>query len=75
MTKRVYQMLTKIVIIFILFAVIFALGASLYFLVKDKSDSSRTVNALTWRIIFTLILIVFILFGCYFGWIHPNQLF
>lgn len=68
-------MLTKIVIIFILFAVIFALGASLYFLVKDKNDSTRTVNALTWRIIFTIVLIVFILFSCYFGWIHPNQIF
>jgi hypothetical protein len=67
-------MLTKIVIIFILFAVIFALGLSLYFMVKDGGRGMRTTKALTWRIILTIILISFILVAYHQGWIHPNSL-
>ena len=37
-------MLTKIVIIFMLFAIIFALAVSLYFLIKNQNDNNQTVN-------------------------------
>jgi hypothetical protein len=67
-------MLTKIVIIFILLAVIFALGISLYYMVKDGDKGLRTTKALTWRIILTITLLCFILLAYHFGWIHPNHL-
>lgn len=66
-------MLIKIVIIFILFAVIFALGISLYFMVKDGDKGKRTTKALTWRIILTILLLCFILVAYHLGWIHPNN--
>jgi hypothetical protein len=68
-------MLTKIVIIFILIAIIFALGSSLYFLVRDGEKKARTVKALTWRIILTIALIIFICVAYHYDWIHPNQNF
>jgi hypothetical protein len=68
-------MFTKIVIIFILIAVIFALGSSLYFLVRDGEGKNRTVKALTWRILLTIALIIFIGVSYHFDWIHPNQNF
>ena len=68
-------MLTKIVIIFMLFAIIFALAVSLYFLIKNQNDNNQTVKALTWRIVITIALILFILTAYHFGWIHPNDVF
>ena len=65
-------MLTKIVIIFILIAVIFALSCSLYFMVKDGDAGRRTTKALTWRIIFTIGLLLFIGLAYHFEWIRPN---
>jgi len=67
-------MLIKLLIIACLAAVMTALGFSLYFMVKDGSQSLRTVKALTWRIFFTIILIIFIIFAYHQGWIHPNQM-
>jgi hypothetical protein len=67
-------MLAKIIIILGLMAVMSALGTSLYFMVKDGDKSLRTTKALTWRIFFTIILLIFIIFAYHQGWIHPNQL-
>jgi len=66
-------MLTKIVIIFILIAVFFALGLSLYYMVKYVDASLRTTKALTWRIILTILLLIFIGLAYHFDWIHPNN--
>lgn len=67
-------MLVKLIIISVLAAVIAALGFGLYFMVKDGDQSLRTTKALTWRIFFTIILLSFIIFAYYQGWIHPNQM-
>ena len=68
-------MLTKIVIIFMLFAIIFALGAGLFYLMKNEADNQKMVKALTWRIIITISMLAFILIAYHFDWIHPNQMF
>lgn len=65
-------MFAKIVIIFILIGIFFALGSGLYYLVKDGSESHKTVKALTWRIILTIVLLSFLVIGAYLGWFHPN---
>ena len=74
MQPRVYQMLSKIVIIFILLAIFFALGSGLYYLVKGGDAGNKTVKALTSRIILTLVLLAFLLLAAHFGWIKPHDL-
>lgn len=66
-------MFAKIVIIFILIGIFFALGSGLYFLVQEGSESNKTIKALTWRIILTIVLLSFLVIGAYLGWFHPNQ--
>ena len=65
-------MLSKIVIIFILMGIFFALGSGLYYLVKEKNQGFNTVKALTWRIALTILLLGFLVFGAYMGWFQPN---
>ncbi|NBX84386.1 MAG: twin transmembrane helix small protein [Gammaproteobacteria bacterium] len=65
-------MLAKIVIIFILMGIFFALGSGLYYLVKEKNQGIKTVKALTWRIALTILLLFFLMFGAYMGWFQPN---
>lgn len=65
-------MFPKIVIIFILFGIFFALGSGLYYLVKEKNQGMKTVKALTWRIALTIVLLSFLVIGTYLGWFHPN---
>jgi hypothetical protein len=57
-----------IVLLFILFILI-SLGSALYYLVKDKGQSERTVKALTVRITLSIILFVMLMASYYFGWI------
>ena len=67
-------MLSKIVIIFILFGIFFALGSGLYYLVKEGNQGFKTVKALSWRIALTLILFLFLIVGTEFGIIQPHGL-
>jgi hypothetical protein len=67
-------MLSKIVIIFILLAIFFALGSGLYYLIKEGNAGTKTVKALTWRIALTIGLLLFLLLGAHFGWIRPHDL-
>jgi uncharacterized BrkB/YihY/UPF0761 family membrane protein len=62
-----------IVLLFILFIVI-SLGSALYYLIKDKGQSDRTVKALTVRISLSIILFVMLMAGYYFGLIPQTGL-
>lgn len=57
-----------VVLLFILFILV-SLGSALYYLVKDKGQSDRTVKALTARITLSIVLFVMLMAGFYFGWI------
>ncbi len=57
-----------VVLLFIAFIII-SLGSALYYLVKDKGQSDRTVKALTLRISLSIFLFVLLMAGYYFGWI------
>ncbi len=59
-----------VVVAFIL--IIASLFSGLYFVMKDKGKSNRAVNALTFRIGFSILLFVFILVSYRMGWIHPT---
>ena len=63
------------VIVFLFLAVIlFSLGSALYYLIKDKGQSDRTVKALTVRITFSIVLFLILMLGFYFGLISPQGL-
>ena len=62
-----------VVYLFVIF-IIFSLGSALYYLVKDKGQSDRTVKALTVRISLSIILFVMLMAGYYFGLIPQSGL-
>jgi len=62
-----------VVLLFIVFIVI-SLGSALYYLVKDKGQSDRTVKALTLRISLSIFLFILLMASYYFGWIPQTGL-
>ncbi len=66
-------MLTKIVILFLLLAMIVSLFSGLYFLAKDQGRSNRTLKALTYRISIWVVLFAFLVLGIYTGFIKPSN--
>jgi hypothetical protein len=66
-------MFIKALIILFLLAIFFSLGSALYFLVHDKSTSTRTVKALTWRIVLSIVLFILLMIAFALGWITPHQ--
>ena len=67
-------MLQKLIIIAFLIAILYNLGAGLYYMLSDKSKTDRTVNALTRRIGISVILILLIVLGIWTGAITPHGL-
>ena len=64
--------LTGLLIIAFLIVILWNLGAGLYYLLVDKGQSKRTVNALTRRIAFSVALILLVALGIYTGVIKPH---
>ena len=64
----------KIVIIAFLILIVGSLGSALYYLVRDKGNSDRTVKALTVRISLSIALFVLLMAGYYFGFIPRGGL-
>lgn len=62
----------KIVVIVFLFAIVVSLGTGLFFLVHDKSNETRTVRALTWRVAISIAMIIFLVVAYFAGWLHPH---
>ncbi len=58
----------------VLLVIVWQLGAGLYYLLTDRGDSKRTVNALTRRIALSVALILLVILGIYSGWIKPHGL-
>jgi len=61
--------LKTLVIIAFLIVILWNLGAGLYYMLVDKGESKRTVNALTRRIALSIALILLIVLANYMGWI------
>ena len=61
------------IVVGILFVIILAsLASAFLFLMKDKSQTNRTVKALTVRIGLSVGLFLLILFSWYMGWIETT---
>lgn len=65
--------LSRIIIVIFLLLIVGSLISSLYYLVKDKGGSDRTVKALTVRVSLSVTLFLLLMAGFYFGIIPARQ--
>ena len=65
-------MIVKGIIAVFFLLIFFSLGSSLFFLIRDKGESSRAVTALSWRIGLSLAIFVLLLIAFAMGWISPR---
>ena len=61
----------KILVLFLLLAVVASLFSGLYFVGKDKGRTDRAVTALTVRIVLSLGILSLLMAAQYFGWLGP----
>jgi len=65
-------MITKIIVVLFLFAIIGSLFSGLFFLMKDKGASERTVKALTIRVSLSVLLFILLMIGFATGLLQPH---
>ena len=65
-------MYTKIIVVLFLIFIIGSLFSGLYYLVKDKGTSERTVRALTLRISLSVLLFILLMIGYATGLLQPH---
>lgn len=63
----------KIVIIAFLVVILGSLGSALFYLMRDKGGSDRTVKALTVRVALSVTLFLLLMLGYYFGLIPSSR--
>lgn len=66
-------MYAKIIILVILAAILYNLGAALYHMISDKDDSGRMVKSLTRRVALSVTLIIFLVIAMATGMITPHS--
>jgi hypothetical protein len=59
----------KVIVLIFVALILLSLGSALYYLIKDRGGSSRTVKALTWRVALSITLFVLLMLGFHFGFI------
>ena len=65
-------MLKTLLIVAFLLAILYNLGAGLYYMMSDKGTTDRTLKALTRRIALSVLLIALIMLGIWAGIIKPH---
>ena len=65
-------MYTKIIVVLFLLFIVGSLFSGLFYLVKDKGASERTVRALTLRISLSVILFILLMIGYATGLLQPH---
>lgn len=64
--------LGKILILLFLAAIIYNLGASLYYMMTDRSGSDRMLKALTRRVALSVLMILLLIAAIWAGLIQPH---
>ncbi|MGN7726874.1 twin transmembrane helix small protein [Luteimonas sp. 22616] len=64
--------LKTLLIVAFLLVILWNLGAGLYYMLVDKGQTKRTVNALTRRIALSVALILLVILAIWMGWITPH---
>jgi hypothetical protein len=67
-------MIYKTLVVFVLLLIVVSLGTALFHLLHDRSRSTKTVKALTFRIGLSIALFVLLLVAYHLGWITPHGL-
>ncbi len=62
----------KILVAIAFLLIIGSLGSALFFLMRDKGKTNRTVNALAVRVGLSVSLFLLLLGAHYMGWIEPT---
>ncbi len=65
-------MLVKAVIIIFLLVILYSLGSSFFFMVKDKGEGDRMLKRLMWRIGLSIFLLLILYVMFLLGWIQPS---
>ncbi len=66
------MLFVKVTIVILLGLIVLSLGASMFSLVKERGESSRTAKFLTIRIALSIFTFVFIAISFFMGWIQPH---
>jgi hypothetical protein len=66
--------LTTLFIVAFLILIVYNLGAGLFYMMSDKGQTDRTLNALKWRIGLSVLLILLVIVGILTGIIQPHGL-
>lgn len=66
------ESLKILIVVAFLAVILWNLGAGLYYLLVDKGQTKRTVNALTRRIALSVALILLVVLGIATGVLHPH---
>ncbi|BBP02862.1 membrane protein [Sulfuriferula plumbiphila] len=64
----------RTVVLIFIFLILASLFSALYYLIKDKGQSERTVKALTVRIVLSISLFALLMLGFHFGWLPQRSL-
>ena len=64
----------RFVVIAFLVIILMSLGSALFYLIRDKGKSDRTVKALTMRVALSVTLFLLLMLGHYFGIIPKSGL-
>ena len=62
----------KIIFIFLFLLIITSLFGSLFFLIKDKGNKNRVINALKIRIGLSILLFIILIIMYKYGYIQPH---
>jgi len=62
----------KLLVAIAFILIIGSLGSALFYLMRDKGRSMRTMRALATRVAFSISLFALILLAYHFGWIQPT---
>lgn len=62
----------KIIAILLMLLILYSLGSALYYMIKDKGNSTRMVKALTVRIGLSLFLFGIMMAWTYINYIHES---
>jgi len=65
-------MLVKAIIIIFILTILYTLGSSFYFMVKDKGEGDRMLKRLMWRIGLSIFLLLLLYVMHLLGWIEAS---
>ena len=63
----------NILILAVMFVILVSLGSGLFFLVRDRGKTQRTVIAMSVRVGFSLLLLALLAWGFVFKYLPQNQ--